>query len=88
MLVSAHIDYSKQIAEIKRLRIELEDVRKYWTYTEKYDIILATHYFTSMLSEMIEYNNSFLGDFLRTTEYRFRKILSNIKSEDREIINA
>lgn len=88
MLVSTHIDYSNQIAEIKRLRIELEDVRKYWTYTEKYDIILATHYFTSMLGEMIEYNNSFLGDFLRTTEHRFRKILTKIKSEDREIINA
>lgn len=88
MLVSTHEDHSEQIAEVKRLRIELEDMRKYWTYTEKYDIILATHYFTSMLSEMIEYNNSFLGDFLRTTEYRFRKILSNIKSEDREIINA
>lgn len=88
MLVSTHIDYSKQIAEIKRLRIELEDVRAYWTYTEKYDIILATHYFTSMLSEMIEYNDSFLGDFLRTTESRFHKILTKIKSEDREIINA
>lgn len=88
MFVSTHIDYSKQIAEIKRLRIELEDVRKYWTYTEKYDIILATHYFTSMLGDMVEYNDSFLGDFLRTTEYRFRKILTKIKSEDREIINA
>lgn len=88
MLVSTHEDQSEQIAEIKRLRIELEDVRAYWTYTEKYDIILATHYFTSMLGEMKEYNDSFLGDFLRTTEYRFRKILTKIKSEDREIINA
>ena len=88
MLVSAHEDYSKQIAEIKRLRIELEDVREYWTYTEKYDIILAKHYFNSMLCDMLEYNDSFLGDFLRTTEYRFSKILTKIKSEDREIINA
>ena len=88
MLVSTHIDYSKQIAEIKRLRIELEEMRNYWTYTEKYDIILATHYFTSMLGDMVEYNDSFLGDFLRTTEYRFRKILTKIKSEDRQIINA
>ena len=88
MLVSTHEDYTNQIAEIKRLRIELEDVRSYWTYTEKYDIILATHYFTSMLDDMVEYNDSFLGDFLRTTEHRFRKILTKIKSEDRQIINA
>ena len=88
MLVSTHEDYTNQIAEIKRLRIELEEVREYWTYTEKYDIILATHYFTSMLSDMVEYNDSFLGDFLRTIEYRFDKILTKIKSEDRQIINA
>lgn len=88
MLVSTHEDYTKQIAEVKRLRIELEDVREYWTYTEKYDIIVATHYFTSMLGDMVEYNDSFLGDFLRTTESRFRKILTKIKSEDRQIINA
>lgn len=88
MLVSTHIDYSKQIAEIKRLRVKLEDVRKYWTYTEKYDIILATHYLTSMLYDEMIVDDSFLGDFLRTTEYRFRKILTKIESEDREIINA
>ena len=88
MLVSTHEDYSNQIASVKRLRMELEDVRAYWTYMEKYDIILATHYFTSMLHEMMEYNDSFLGNFLRTTEHRFRKILTNIKNQDRQIINA
>lgn len=88
MLVSTHEDHSKQIAEIKRLRVELEDVRAYWTYTEKYDIILATHYFTSMLYDEMMVDDSFLGDFLRTTESRFSKILSNIKNQDRQIINA
>lgn len=83
-----HIDHSELINEVKGLRRKLEDYRRYWTYREKYDIKVISHYLDSMLGEMEEYNDSFLEEFLRGTITRFSKILKTIETENRDVINA